>query len=410
MNAPASAELGSPTPGNPTLGGLGMKITKVTPIRATRYLFVRVDTDAGIHGIGEAGAWGHLDASEAAMNMFAPYLVGKDPGPIEHHWNVMQRYGHFRGAATNAAVSAIDVALWDIKGKALGVPVASLLGGPIRTKARVYGHVKAETHDGMVEGALALKERGFTAVGHLNPFLDENRDVAFFKPHAQFMKEGVRLLERLRDALGDEVDICVEIHRRLTPAEAITFGRAIEPIMPLFLEDPIRPDSLDSMARVAERIGVPIATGERFHNLHEFQVLLARAAVEYIRCSICVCGGITAGKKIAAMGEAVNVNIIPHNPLSPVGMAAALQLAAAVPNFTIQEYSTSGLGWNSDVGTELRGTELVTSSPKFEAGFVDIPMVPGIGIDLIEDVHRRHPKLDRDIKMRPHRDGFVVDQ
>src|SRR5262249_36112543 len=148
-----------------------------------------VRTDSGIEGYGESGAWGQLEASAAAIDKFAEYLLGKDPSQIEYHWNIMQRSSHFTGAAINGAVSAIDIALWDIKGKALGVPIYELLGGAVRQKARLYAHVKGSTVDKLVKQAVAMKDKGFTAIGHLNPTLDESIESVYFKPHARKMRE-----------------------------------------------------------------------------------------------------------------------------------------------------------------------------------------------------------------------------
>ena len=249
------------------VGAAGMKITRVTPIFADRYLLVEIETDAGIKGTGESGAWGHLEASATAMEKFGAYLIGKDPAPIEDHWNIMHRFGHFKGAAIMGAISAIDIALWDIKGQALNVPIHSLLGGPTRKLARVYCHVKAKTHTEMVERCVQMKERGFTAIGHLNPFLDEDRRFDYFASHANKIDRAVKTVAAIREAVGGEVDLCLELHRRLTPHEAVVFAQEIEPFRPMFYEDPIKPDSHDSMARVAEKIRIPLATGERFTTL-----------------------------------------------------------------------------------------------------------------------------------------------
>ena len=162
-----------------------MKITNVTPLMLDRYLLVQIDTDIGISGIGESGAWGYLEASEAAIEKFGRYLVGEDPLRIEHHWQYMYRFSHFRGSAIMGALSAIDIALWDIMGKYFDAPVHQLLGGKVRDRARVYYHVFGDTTDKLVDGIEAAKEMGFTAVGHLTPFLDEERDVPYFKTHAE---------------------------------------------------------------------------------------------------------------------------------------------------------------------------------------------------------------------------------
>jgi galactonate dehydratase len=392
-----------------------MKITRVTPYLSDRYLFVEVETDTGLIGTGECGAWGQLEAAQTALEKFRDYLIGKDPGPIEHHWNVMHRFGWFRGAAIAAAISGIDIALWDIKGQALGVPIHALLGGPTRTKARVYCHVKAKTREQMIDNCLARKAQGFTAIGHLNPFLDEDRSVAYAKPHAQKIDEAVSIVADLRAALGNDVDLCIEIHRRLTPAEAVVFANEIAPYRPMFYEDPIAPTSAASMGRVAGKVNVPVATGERFHSFYDFQNHFDRDALTYARISVCLCGGITGARKIAAMAEARDIGVIPHNPLSPISLAACLQLDAAIPNFTIQEFPTVGLAFESTEedgevpGDTLRGQSLVTSIPEVTKGFVDIPTAPGLGMALT-DAGRNAKAIKRGVAMRPHVDGFVVDQ
>jgi galactonate dehydratase len=387
-----------------------MKITKITPIFANRYLFVQVETDAGITGTGEAGAWGQLEASAAAMVKFGEYLVGKNPAPIEDHWTVMHRFGHFRGAAICAAISALDIALWDIKGQALGVPIHALLGGPTRQRARVYCHVKAKTSREMVERCVQMKERGFTAIGHLNPFLDEDRSVAYGSSYAGKLSKAVDTVAAIREAVGNEVDLCLEIHRRLTPPEAIAFAREVEPLRPMFYEDPIAPTSHDAMARVDERIRIPLATGERFFSLYDFQTLFSRGAPSYARTSITLCGGITGAKKIAAMAEAHEILIVPHNPLSPICLAASLQLDAAIGNFAIQEYPTAGTGDDADAPLELNGVDLVTQLPELKNGMLTIPNLPGLGMALLPDAAKISPKINRPVSMRRHVDGSPVDQ
>jgi galactonate dehydratase len=387
-----------------------MKITEIESIHAGQFLFVRIKTDAGIHGIGEGGVWGHIEAAKVAIDKFATYLVGKDPFPIEHHWNVMHRFSYFQGHAINAAISAIDIALWDIKGKALGVPIYELLGGAVRDKARVYGHVYEKSIDGILESLQRQKDRGFTAVGHINPFLDEGEDQVYFEPHITKMRKAIDNVRRMREAAGDDMDLCIEIHRRLTPAEAIVLAQGIEEYHPMFIEDPMRYEDADSMARIADRIRIPIATGERFTTIYEFQALLQRNAVEYARVDVCLCGGITGSKKVAALAEANNVMVVPHNPLSPVGLTACLQVAASIPNFAIQEYST---GFESNVFTTTQnhlGFDVVDEAPQAIDGFVRIPDRPGLGIDLIDDPASVRPPISKPVLMRMHRDGSPVDQ
>lgn len=379
-----------------------MKITRVEPLSVDRFLFVKIYTDAGITGIGESGAWGFLEASKAAIQKFGRYLVGEDPLRIEHHWQYMYRFAHFRGAAIMGAISAIDIALWDIAGKHFDVPAYQLLGGAVRNKARVYYHVLGDTREKLVQGVEDARTQGYTAVGHLTPFLDEDRSIPYFKTHVDKMEDAIDAVRQYREAAGDDVDICIEIHRQLTPAEAIVLAKGIEQYHPMFYEDPTLPDNFDSMALIASKVSVPIATGERIHTIHEFQMLLNRNAVQYIRPDVCMAGGLTHTKKIAALAESQYVGVIPHNPLGPVSTAACLQLAACIPNFTIQEYP---LGEREPPKSEIVKTPL-----QVEDGFLLIPDRPGIGIELADDALERFPEILREVETRLHVDGSVVDQ
>jgi len=379
-----------------------MKITAIETIPVDRYLFVQVHTDEGITGLGESGTWGFLEASAAVVETFKRYLIGQDPLRIEHHWNYLYRWTHFRGAAIMGALSAIDIALWDIAGKHFGVPSYQLLGGKTRHKARVYYHVFGQTREELVRGCIDAKERGFTAVGHLTPFTDDPRDQPYFKTHAAKMSDAIETVRQYREAVGDSVDLCIEIHRQLAPAEAIVLARGIEPYHPFFYEDPTLPDNFDAMALIAQHISIPIATGERLHTIYEFEMLLARGAVQYVRPDVCMCGGLTGAKKIAALAEARHVGVVPHNPLGPVSTAACIQLAACIPNFVLQEYP---LG--EDVPPK---SEMVKSAVRREGGYLVIPDAPGIGIELAEDAAERHPYKPRAVLTRLHEDGSVIDQ
>ena len=379
-----------------------MKIAEIEPIPVDRYLFVKVHTDAGITGLGESGAWGYLEASQAAVATFKRYLIGQDPLRIEHHWQYLYRWSHFRGAAIMGALSAIDLALWDIAGKHFGVPCYQLLGGKCRDKARVYYHVFGQTKEELVRRCVEAKRMGFTAVGHLTPFLDEPRQVPYFETHADKMRQAIDTVGRYREAVGDGVDLCIEIHRRLTPSEAVVLARGIEEFHPFFYEDPILPDSFDAMALVAQHIHIPIATGERLHTIWEFEMLLSRGAVQYVRPDVCLAGGLTHCKKIAALAEAHHVGVVPHNPLSPVSTAACVQLAACIPNFALQEYPR-GEG-------EPPKSEIVKSPLKLEDGFLIVPDAPGLGVELAEDAQERYPYRPRVVQTRLHVDGSVVDQ
>ncbi|MFD1848879.1 mandelate racemase/muconate lactonizing enzyme family protein [Oceanobacillus bengalensis] len=395
-----------------------MKITDVKVIPVNRFLYVKIFTDEGLVGLGESGAWGFLDASAEAVKSFKTYLIGKDPLQIEHHWQYMYRSYHFRGAAIMGAISAIDIALWDIAGKWFNVPTYTLLGGKCRDKIRTYYHVHGETTEELVENCVKAKELGFNAIGHLSPFLDEPRSTPYFVPYAKMIKDAVERVRMIREAVGDDVDLCLELHRRLKPGEAIAFAKAVEKYHPFFLEDPVIPDNFDSMALVASKSNVPIATGERIHTIQEFEMLLSRNAMSYARTSVCLCGGITGTKKIAAIAEAHGVQIVPHNPLSPVSTAACIQVATAIENVAILELpnhdtvsATEKFTSAQTVkNTSFKQSDMVTWVPNVNDGFIDVPEQVGIGIDLVEGIEGKYPYERREIYTRLHKDGSVVDQ
>lgn len=364
-----------------------MKIIDIKLKRAKHYLFVNIYTDAGIVGLGEAGNWGYLDATAAAIMKYKDYLIGKDPFQTEHHYQNMYRCMYFRGSVIMSAISAIDIALWDIKGKALGVPVYQLLGGKTRDKVRVYASSMRPirtTAEGLAADCVKLKEQGFTAaklfVGDSD--VDESNDFYFNKI--------TRLANKVaasREAVGDDFDLIVEVHRGLNFAEAVTFAREIEQYRPMVLEDPIPPDDPDAMGELARRINIPIATGERFIQYQEFQTLLARNAAVYVRPDVCAVGGITVAKKVAALAEAHSAMVIPHNPLGPVSTAACLQICASIPNLGIQELPGFCLNGQEDA--------MVKEPLRCENGYLLIPDTPGIGVELADDAEMRYPSVER---------------
>ena len=369
-----------------------------------RWLFVEVHTDAGLTGVGEAGTWGFLEATETAVETFARYLVGRDPRRREHHLQYCYRNSHFRGAVLGGALSALDVAMWDLVGQHHGVPVADLLGGRTRDRVRVYVHAFGETTDALVDEVAAAREQGFTAVGHLSPLLDEARDEPYFETHAGLVADATERVRRYREAAGEDVDLLVELHRRLDPEQAIVLTNAIAEHRPLFVEDPARPDSADAMAEVAAKVDVPVATGERLHTPQEFAMLLERDAVQYARPNVHVAGGFTGLRKIAGLCEAHHVDLVPHNPLSPVTTAASLQLAAAIPNLAVLEFP-----YRPDRG-EAPGEHLVRESFEAADGFLPVPDRPGIGVTLDHDALDDEGYVPRPFETRLHYDGSVVDQ
>lgn len=385
-----------------------MRIESVESLLIDKYYFVRITTEDGTTGLGEGGAWGFHEATAGAMDRFREYLLGKDPLRIEHHWQYMYRWAHFRGAAVMAALSAIDIALWDIAGKRFDAPVHQLLGGKVRERARCYYHVFGETKEQLCSGIRDAKEAGFTAVGHLTPFLDTRREEPFFESHANLIGDAIDTVRDYRDIAGREVDLCIEIHRRLKPYEAVQLGLGITPYHPLFIEDPATPDNLDEMAYIADKITIPLATGERMTSLWEFQMLLARNAVQLVRPDVCIVGGISGARKIAALAESVHAGVVPHNPLSAVSTAACLQIAATAPTFVLQEFPNDT--WDvTDKRPE--SDQLFQGAARHDGeGFLTISDAPGIGITLAPDAAERFPYRPRELVTRLHKDGSVVDQ
>lgn len=379
-----------------------MKITDLTLIPASKYLFVKIITDTGISGIGEIGAWGFIDAATECLKKFRGYLVGKDPFQIEHHNQYMYRSMYFRGSIIMSAISAIDIALWDIKGKTLGVPVYELLGGRTRDKVRSYGAVFQFTPEAMAKGCLELKKQGFTCArlmitGDMSQTQTGMEDDIFNGK----VKKYTDMVAACRQAVGEDFDFVLECHRSLTPSEAIAFGNAVEKYHPLFLEDPIAPDNVEVMADVASKISIPIATGERCINIQEMELIMTKKAARYVRPDVCALGGITPAKKVAAMAEANYVGIVPHNPLGPVSTAACLQLDASIPNFTIQEFPSF----------YLQGGEaaMLKEPLEVEHGYIKVPNRPGIGIELIDDISEKFPPKQRGINAQINYDGSVRD-
>jgi galactonate dehydratase len=374
-----------------------MRIERIETFQSgDRWLFVEITTDTGITGVGEAGLWGYPQAARAVIDSFKQYLIGQDPLRIEHHWQYLYRNAHFRGAAICGALAGIDIALWDIAGKHYGAPVYQLLGGRCRDKVRVYIHIGGETPEALAESARRAVQAGFTAV-RFTPFPREYWNLTY----QALLESIVQRCAAVYEAVGKDADLCIEIHRRLSPAEAVALAQELAKFRPLFYEDPILPDSIQSMAAVAVHCPVPIATGERLHTLFEFRELLERGGAAYIRPDVCLAGGLTHCKKIAAVAESYHVGVIPHNPLSPVSTAACVQLDACIPNFTLQEYTGEDRPPKS---------EIVRQPLRLEKGYLIVPDTPGIGVELNHAALERYPARQRPLDTPIRADGSVADQ
>ena len=379
-----------------------MKITRIEYIPAGKYLFIKVHTDEGLTGTGEVGSWGYLDGTLGVLKKLEGYLIGQDPRRIEHHWQYMYRSMYFRGSIIMSAIAAIDIALWDIKGKALGVPVYELLGGKYRDKVRTYPAVFKFTPEEMAAACADIKTQGFTAARLMITGDARQRSCGIEDSvFSHRVSAQIARVRACREAVGDDFDLILEVHRSMSVPEAIAFAKGVESYNPLFLEDPIAPDSDEVMAEVAAKTWLPIATGERFITVQEFENLLMKKAARYVRPDLCALGGITACKKVAAIAESHYVDIVPHNPLGPVSTAACLQLDAAVPNVAIQEFPSFYLA-----GGEK---EMITTELVLDHGFLVIPDAPGIGIELADDITEKFPPAQRSINCQISFDGAVRD-
>jgi len=373
------------------------RIEKLEPILWDRWLLLKIHCEDGTVGIGEGGVHGWQRPTKTMLETMAPALEGKDPSRIEHHYQWLYRSSHFMGSVVQGALSAIDIALWDIKGKRLDVPIYDLMGGKTRDKVRCYMHVGGDTIDDLVADGIAKVREGFTAL-RFTPFAP---DYYLHKSYAEWADEAVRRVGALREAVGNTIDLCIEIHRQMNPAESIWLGRRLEEFHPYFYEDPMLPDSPQIMGEVQAQCNIPIATGERFASIFEYQQLLDARATAYIRPDLCLCSGLSGSKKVAAMAEARHIKVIPHNPLSPVSTAACIQLDACIPNFALQEYTGEA---------EPPKNELLVKPLKLEEGYLIVPEDPGLGIELDAEALSNHPVQDKVLDTPIGFDGSVQDR
>jgi L-alanine-DL-glutamate epimerase-like enolase superfamily enzyme len=361
-----------------------MKITEITcyPVwgGGRNFLFVVVDTDEGIYGVGESGLTGRELAVMGVIEHFKPLLIGQEATRIEHLWQVLSRGGFFpHGKIAGSAIAAIDIALWDIKGKALGVPVYDLLGGRVRDKVVCYCHLSG----GHTPGTAGLVENAQERVAEGWKFLRWGlpNEGELLEP-SRAIRQSIEQFRALREALGDEVELCFDIHTRLSPADAILLCREVAPFRPYFMEDPIRSESPQSFRLLREKIDVPLAAGEQFASKWDFRELIDNDLIDYARIDLCIAAGLTEGKKIAGWCEGHYIDIAVHNPLGPVATAACVQFNLAIPNFAVQEQPRRP-------GTVL--TDVVPNQPVWENGYILAPTAPGLGIEFDRKAAAAHP-------------------
>ena len=363
-----------------------MKITNVETFIVSagpgkkNFCFVVVDTDEGISGVGESGLSVRELAVAGAVEHLKSFLLGKNPMQIERLWQEMFRGGFFpAGNITTSAIAAIDIALWDIKGKALNVPIYELFGGLVRDKVVCYPHVTGATTELLIENAQQHIADGWKFVrwGLGGPIADGD----IFEPQ-QAVRHGIKQWEAMRKAVGDDIELCFDLHTRVDQPEAIQFCRAVEQFRPFFIEDPIRAESMYSLRQVRQHVNVPLAIGEQFHSKWEFRSIIEEELTDYARIDICIAGGLTEARKIAGWAETHYIKLATHNPLGPVSSAACAQLNFATSNVGVQEQPTKPYVLLPDV---------VPVQMEWKDGYILPPTRPGLGVEFDREAARKSP-------------------
>ncbi len=401
--APPLPQAVPPAPGR-------LKITAVKPFGVTidaasdrPYVFVKIETDQGVHGWGEATLEGKAGAVIATVNDLREYLVGQDPMQVEHLWQSIYVHSFYRaGPILGSALAGVDQALWDIRGKVLGQPVWRLLGGPLEPRGvRGYYHARASTKEEMARLRENAAKLGVTAFKSGIPGAYE-----WIETHAK-IKRAVEAIARLREGLGDDIDIGIDFHAKCSPAVATQICKEVEPLKLMFVEEPCPPENVKAMARIARRTSVPIATGERLVTSFGCRELVEQRVVDILQVDINHVGGISALWKLGAAAAASGIQIAPHSCEGPIGAIATLHVDAAMPNFLVQEIC-SGIepGPKEKIWEEWLGFPAM----RMVNGYFPLPEKPGLGIDLSEAALAKYPFQGTRLMPRLfHEDGSVAE-
>ncbi len=368
-----------------------------------RWLFLKIETDEGITGWGEPIVEGKAATVKAAVDELMQHLIGKDPMPIEDHWNVMYRSGFYRGGPIlMSAIAGIDQALWDIKGKYFNAPIYQLIGGKARDKIRVYSWIGGDRPAEVAAAAKAAAANGFTAIK-----MNATEELQYIDSYDKID----RVLQRvagIREALGNSMDIGIDFHGRLHKPMAKVMAKELEQFHPMFIEEPVLPENNEALREIAQHTSIPIATGERMFSRWQFKSLLTDGYVDIIQPDLSHAGGITECKKIISMAEAFDVAAAPHCPLGPIALAACLQVDATCHNVFIQEQS---LGIHYNEGSDLLDYLADKTVFEYENGFVQIPSGPGLGITVNEELVKELAKVGHNWHnpLWRHEDGSVAE-
>ena len=371
---------------------------KITGLRAhlaaewRTFLFVEIETDAGFIGLGEAGLTSRELAVAGALEHFAPLLVGLSPFDTEHIWQMLMRGGFFpAGVVQTSAIAAIDIALWDIKAQALGVPLYQLLGGKMRERVLTYTHLHGRGADGLITHADQALGDGWKCLR----FEPQYGDDGVFDPPRR-IDETIGHWDALRAHVGPEVDLAYDAHTRFGIADAIRLCRGIEPYRPFFIEDVLRSELADGYRTVRAQTAAPLAAGEQFAHKWAFKPLIDGNLIDYARIDLCIAGGITEALKIAAMCEAAGVDVAVHNPIGPVSTAACLHFNLAIPNMGIMEL-------HRRPGETM--ADAVVGDLVWQDGYLLPPDAPGLGVKLRRDGLQRYPFVPAELPRLVRPDG-----
>ncbi len=371
-----------------------MKITEVNSYAVSErrtFLFIEVVTDEGIRGLGEAGITGHERAMIGALDNVRETLIGEDPFRIEHLWQTMFRGGFFPAQRIlSSVIAGVDMALWDIKGKALGVPVYELLGGRVRDSVVCYPHVGGETPEQFVEQCRQKLDEGWKFVRWS---IGSDGDV--IEPR-RMVRRAIAEFDAVRTALGDELELCLDVHTRLDPSDAVTLCREVEQYRPYFIEDPLRAENYDSYKMLRARTGVPIAAGEHYSSKWEFRQVVEEDLIDFARIDLAICAGLTEARKIAGWCETHYIRLAVHNPIGPVSTSACLHLNLATSNFGVQELPRRP-------GESL--PDLIVNQPEWKDGSLLPPTLPGLGIELNHDALKKYPYTPASLPRLRREDG-----
>jgi len=354
-----------------------LKISDITVYKVKpRWIFIKISTDEGIDGWGELISGTKTETVVMGAKEMGNRLLGRNPFEIERLWQELHR-SFFRGGPINGTIiSGIEMALWDIKGKALGVPVYDLLGGAARDRIRVYSWIGGDRPSDVAEQAKQRVADGFTAIK-----MNATSELHYIDSYKK-VQEVVDRVASIRDATGNDLEIGIDFHGRVHRPMAKVLAKALEPYHPMFLEEVVLPENWDSFDDIANEVAIPLATGERLYTRWEFKQLFQQGAVDIVQPDVALTGGILETRKIAAMAEAYDMGVAPHAPYGPVALAATLQVDACTPNVFIQEQS---LGIHYNQGFDLLDFVKNKEIFQYKDSYVDIPKGPGLGIEMDED-------------------------